>query len=394
MAEIGSADETRAERRRAQKRHLRRVRLVAVATVAVAVAVAVAAGVKLHRAKAVPPASPAPARRIPVVARHVAALPRGAVQVADVGDMTFGLAGVAPPGGARTLMTDVTRQLQSDLTVGNLETTLGQGGSSKCSAGSTDCFSFQAPASTAVVLKKVGFDAVNVANNHSNDYGASGLAQTNAALHSAALPYTGRPGQTTYLTRHGVRIALLGFAPYEYDENLLDIPRAVALVRQASSRADLVVVFIHAGAEGSDHQHVTPGMETFLGEQRGDPIRFSHAVVRAGADVVLGSGPHVLRAMEWYRGRLIAYSLGNFSGFHTLGIGSVTGITGILRLKLGADGSFRSGTLVPLRLVGNGTPTLDQGGAAIRLVNDLSRADFPAAGARLRADGALEPPKR
>jgi hypothetical protein len=98
--------------------------------------------------------------------------------------------------------------------------------------------------------------------------------------------------------------------------------------------------------------------------------------------------------MEWYRGRLIAYSLGNFSGYHTLGIGSVTGITGILRLKLGADGSFRAGTLVPLRLVGNGTPTLDPGGAAIRVVNGLSRADFPATGARLRANGALEPPKR
>ena len=348
MAETGSADETRAERRRAQKRQSaagaargRRDRRGS------------RRGRSRRRCEAASSEGDAArlagrrARRIPVVARHVAALPRGAVQVADVGDMTFGLAGVAPPGGARTLMTDVTRQLQSDLTVGNLETTLGQGGSSKCSAGSTDCFSFQAPASTAVVLKKVGFDAVNVANNHSNDYGASGLAQTNAALHSAGLPYTGRPGQTTYLTRHGIRIALLGFAPYEYDENLLDIPRAVALVRQASSRADLVVVFIHAGAEGSDHQHVTPGMETFLGEQRGDPIRFSHAVVRAGADVVLGSGPHVLRAMEWYRGRLIAYSLGNFSGFHTLGIGSVTGITGILRLKLGADGSFRSGHARP-----------------------------------------------
>jgi hypothetical protein len=392
VAETGSAD--RAERRRAQKRRLRRVRLATLWVVAVAVAVAVAAGVKLHRAKAMPHASAPPARRIPVVARRVTAPPRGAVQFADVGDMTFGLAGVEPPGGARTLMTDVTRELRSDLTVGNLETTLGHGGSSKCSAGSTDCFSFQAPASTAVVLKRAGFGAVNVANNHSNDYGASGLAQTNAALHAAGLPYTGRPGQTTYLTRHRIRIALLGFAPYDYDQNLLDIPQAVALVRRASARADVVVVFIHAGAEGSDHQHVTPGMETFLGERRGDPIRFSHAVVRAGADVVLGSGPHVLRAMEWYRGRLIAYSLGNFSGYHTLGIGSVTGITGVLRLKLGADGSFRAGTLVPLRLVGNGTPTLDPGGAAIRVVNGLSRADFPATGARLRANGALEPPKR
>ena len=147
-------------------------------------------------------AQPKAQHPIPVAARRVAAPPRGSVQIADVGDMTFGLAGVEPPGGAGRSMTDVTRELRSDLTVGNLETTLGHGGSSKCSAGSTDCFSFQAPASTAVVLEATtGFDAVNVANNHSNDYGASGLAQTNAALHAAAAAVHGPPGRRRRISR-------------------------------------------------------------------------------------------------------------------------------------------------------------------------------------------------
>src|SRR5205814_8299265 len=114
-----------------------------------------------------------------------------------------------------------------------------------------------------------------------------------------------------------------------------------------------------AGAEGSDYQHVRTGIETFLGEQRGDPIRFAHAVVNAGADLVLGSGPHVLRAMEWYRGRLIAYSLGNFTGFHTLATSGVSGLSGILRVRLKADGTFAAGRLLPIALVGAGTPTHD-----------------------------------
>ena len=89
-------------------------------------------------------------------------------------------------------------------------------------------------------------------------------------------------------------------------------------MKKADAWADLVVVTMHAGAEGSDHQHVDPGTEYFLGENRGDSVAFTHAMVRAGADLVVGSGPHVLRGMEWYRGRLIAYSLGNFVGYHTL----------------------------------------------------------------------------
>jgi poly-gamma-glutamate capsule biosynthesis protein CapA/YwtB (metallophosphatase superfamily) len=128
-----------------------------------------------------------------------------------------------------------------------------------------------------------------VANNHTDDAGAIGLQETDEALTAAHLSWTGRPGQITYLVRNGIKVALLGFAPYDYDSNLLDIPAAVAAVKQATQHAQLVIVFIHAGAEGAGAQHVRPGMETYLGEERGDPIAFAHAVVDAGADLVLGS---------------------------------------------------------------------------------------------------------
>ncbi|HEY6479501.1 MAG TPA: CapA family protein [Streptosporangiaceae bacterium] len=264
-----------------------------------------------------------------------------AISITDVGDMNFGMNGHYLPGGATELFAGVADDLRSDLTVGNLETALGDSGTTKCGKKpSDDCFAFQAPASEALDVAKAGFSAVNVANNHTDDAGATGLQETDQALTAARLSWTGRPGQITYLVRDQVKIALLGFAPYDYDSNLLDIPAAVAAVKQAAQHAQLVIVFIHAGAEGAGAQHVRPGMETYLGEERGDPIAFAHAVVDAGADLVLGSGPHVLRAMQWYQGKLIAYSLGNFAGYYTLGLGGVTADSAILHVVLRADGSF------------------------------------------------------
>jgi poly-gamma-glutamate capsule biosynthesis protein CapA/YwtB (metallophosphatase superfamily) len=137
-----------------------------------------------------------------------------------------------------------------------------------------------------------------------------------------------------------------------------------------------------------------PGMETFRGEQRGDPLRFSHAVVDAGADLVLGSGPHVLRGMEWYRGRLIAYSLGNFTGHHTLNTSGAEGVSAVLRIRLRANGSFIRGRVVPIRLVGAGTPMPDRTREAFTLLTGLSRSDFAAHAARLSASGLLRPPAR
>jgi poly-gamma-glutamate capsule biosynthesis protein CapA/YwtB (metallophosphatase superfamily) len=242
-------------------------------------------------------------------------------------------------------------------------------------------------------VRRAGFSAVNVANNHTDDAGAAGIAETDAALAAAHLRWTGRPGQTTYLVRRGVRIALLGFAPYAYDRDLLDIPAAVAAVRQAASHAGLVIVFIHAGAEGAGAQHVRPGMETYLGEERGDPVAFAHAVVDAGADLVLGSGPHVLRAMQWYHGRLIAYSLGNFVGYYTLGLGGVTADSAILHVRLRANGTFAGGRVTPIRLVGAGSPEPDPSRAGIALINSLSRSDLGASGVRLTPAGRIEPPR-
>ncbi len=243
--------------------------------------------------------------------------------------------------------------------------------------------------SYAAWLKKAGFTVLNLANNHAFDYGPSGQTQTLAALGKQRLATTGRPGEIAYQQVGDIDVALVGFAPYPWAQSLTDIPAARRLVKKAAAHADVVIVTMHAGAEGSDRMHVRPGTEMFLGENRGNVVAFSHAVVEAGADVVIGSGPHVLRGMEWYRGRLIAYSLGNFAGYKVFALGGPLSISGILRVTLRGDGGFDSGTLVPTRMVGAGVPALDPAESAHGIVRTLSKEDFGARAVKVSPNGTL-----
>jgi poly-gamma-glutamate capsule biosynthesis protein CapA/YwtB (metallophosphatase superfamily) len=309
-----------------------------------------------------------------------------AVRFAFTGDLAL------TAGPATTYFSSVKRDLKGDVVLGNLEGTLTERGSAKCATASTDCFAFRAPPSYARLLRRAGFTVMNLANNHALDYGEVGQRDTVAAVRAARLLITGRPGEIAYTNVRGTRVALLGFAPYPWAQDLLDLPAAEALVRKADKWADVVVVTMHAGAEGREHRHVRPGAERFLGENRGNAVAFAHSVVRAGADLVVGSGPHVLRGMEWYRGRLIAYSLGNFVGYHTLNTSGVSGVSGILRLTLNRDGSWSAGSLVPVTLSGSGIPRRDPHRTAPMLVRALSREDFGRRAVRVAANGDLHAP--
>jgi poly-gamma-glutamate capsule biosynthesis protein CapA/YwtB (metallophosphatase superfamily) len=316
------------------------------------------------------------------------------VSVTWVGDMTFGTLNEWPPDGTGSLIDAVEPYLHSDLTVGNLETALGDLPMSKCTPRESECYQFEAPAYTAKDLKQDGFSAVNVANNHTLDAGPAGEVSTDAALRAAHLRWAGRPGQITYIIRNGIKIALLGFAPWSYDANALDIPAAEALVRQAKQHARVVIVIEHLGGEGDDYRHVKPGKEYFLGQDRGNSIAFAHGVIDAGADLVMGSGPHVLRGFQWYHGHLIAYSLGNFCGYDTLGLDSYTSVSAVLHVTLNSRGQFVRGSITPLQLVSPGVPHVDPNGTAISYINSLSQDDFAGNGAVhiSAADAKIEQP--
>ncbi|MGY4977713.1 CapA family protein [Streptomyces sp. 900105755] len=318
--------------------------------------------------------------------------PVGNVRISAVGDIVMGsLPDDLPPDDGASFFDPVDDLLTGDVVLGNLEGTLTTGGDSKCDhIEGPNCFAFHAPPSYGGLLKEAGFTVLNTANNHIDDFGAEGRRQTFAALRSANLPYTGRLGQITVQRVRGIRVAVLGFAPDRGANDLTDIPAARQLTARAAAMADIVIVVMHAGAEGSDRTHVEPGTEYFLGEDRGDSYRFSRAVIDAGADLVVGSGPHVMRGMEFYKGRLIAYSLGNFSGYKVLGLGGTLSTSGVLQVTLGADGTYLSGRLRPTLIVAPGTP--EPGGDAIDLVSTMSEEDFGPHAARISADGTIRRP--
>jgi hypothetical protein len=287
----------------------------------------------------------------------------------------------------RALFSKVRAELaRPDIMVGNLEGTFGNGGKSKGSSGAS--FSFQAPPAYAAALTWAGFDVVNVANNHAHDYLEAGMASTQRALKAAGIAYTGLKGQITVVERNGVRVAFIGVAPYPWSQSLADISGTAALVRQARNRADVVIVLMHAGAEGSDKTHTPTGAERAYGEFRGSPRAFAHAMIDAGASAVLGSGPHVVRGVERYKGRLVAYSLGNFAGWGNFSTSGTLGLSGLLTIRIDRRGEVLGGRWLSLRLADSGAPAVDPKGSSAALVRKLSRQDF-ADPWPIAADGSL-----
>ncbi|MFG2885114.1 CapA family protein [Streptomyces sp. NPDC048297] len=387
----GQRPQQRRERHKAVRRHLPFALGLAGTGVVVAAVFAFRAG---PEGAASTGSVPAPPHRTGTTVSGAPAPPRPAadVRITAVGDIVMGsLPDALPPDDGASFFDPVGDLLTGDVVLGNLEGTLATGGPSKCDdIDGPNCFAFHVPPSYAHVLKKAGFTVMNAANNHIDDFGAQGRRETFDALRSVNLPFTGRLGQITVQRVHGVRVALLGFAPDQGANDLTDIPAAKRLTARAAKMADIVVVTMHAGAEGSDRTHVEPGTEYFLGEDRGDSHRFSRAVIDAGADLVVGSGPHVMRGMEFYKGRLIAYSLGNFSGYKVLGLGGTLSTSGVLHVTLRADGTYVSGRLDPTRIVAPGTP--EPGGDAIDLVSGVSEEDFGADAARIAQDGTIRRP--
>lgn len=316
------------------------------------------------------------------------------VALAWAGDITPGSVYGLLPGDGRSLYAGVRDRLNGhDLAIGNLEGTLGDAGTPKCAIGVANCFSFQAPKRAAKGLRWAGFDVMNVANNHGFDYGPKARLSTITALDDAGIKTAGLPGRIQVLGRRGVRIAVVGFSTYRWTTSMLDPAAVDALVGRANALADVVVVVMHAGAEGSDRSITPNGPEEYLGEQRGDVRVFARRAIDVGADAVLGSGPHVLRGMEVYRDRLIAYSLGNFAGVKNFSTGGALGLSALLSFRVTRDGAFTAGYLHALALDASGRPAVDPAAKANAFVREASERDFPGTALRVRANGKLLPPR-
>ena len=152
----------------------------------------------------------------------------------------------------------------------------------------------------------------------------------------------------------------------------------------------MVVVYMHAGAEGSAAEHVTGHKEYYLGEDRGNPEAFAHLAIDSGASLVIASGPHVLRGMQFYRGHLVAYSLGNFAGYGNFGTGGDLALSAILPRDAVLHRAVQAARLYPLKFTRQGQPA--PGGNTAAFVARMSQEDFGSSAARISPLGVIQPP--
>lgn len=284
----------------------------------------------------------------------------------------------------------------ADLVLVNVESAIGDGPApAKCSARSTNCFAFRAPPASAPALRRLrpgGTVIGNVANNHARDAGREGRDSTIAALSRAGVAVTGADTMATPVrTAAGDTIGVLGFYTSDSTPDARDTAAVRRHVARAFDRYPAVIVTMHLGAEGRDAQRTTDAPERYLGIDRGNPVAFADAAVRGGAALVIGHGPHVLRAVEWReRGALIAYSLGNLVTYGPFRLREPANRGAVLCTTLDQRGRTRDAELRPTHQLAPGVMRPDASGRARALVDSLGRLDFPATGARVRAGGRLE----
>lgn len=324
------------------------------------------------------------------------------IVVTAVGDVMLGstfpdeTGGLLPPNDGAGLLAEVTPILKrGDVVFGNLEGPLYDGDepSAKCRGKAPGhCYAFRVPTRYGAHLKAAGFTVMGLANNHAMDFGEDGRTSSRQTLDAVGIAHTGEVGDIAHLMVKGEKVAVIAFATYPGAYNLLDLEDSLAAIRQARADSDLVIVSFHGGGEGATHQHVLQGDEMFLGEDRGDLRQFAHAAIDAGAALVLGSGPHVVRGMEIYEGKLIAYSLGNFATYGPFNLSAENGISLILEAHLAPDGSFISGQVYPVKQEKPGGPRLDPAMSILPILRNLSLEDFDGSGVAVGPRGELWAP--
>ena len=327
------------------------------------------------------------------------AVPSGAtIRIRSVGDMMIGTNfpnGYLPPNNGADSFAQVAAELKdADITFGNLEGPLcdGTAASQKCVNSSPGkCYAFRSPSTYVKHYKDAGFDLLSTANNHANDFGSACRLQTESLLDENGIAHSGRPGDIASIEVNGFRVSMIAFYTGRSSHYLNDHDTAKKLVTAQKSNHDIVIVSFHGGAEGSKALHVPQGQETFYGENRGDLRQFTHDVVDAGADIVIGHGPHVLRGMEVYNNKLIAYSLGNFATYGRFNISGYAGMGVILESTLDEHGNFIAGKLIPTKQTGRGVPVLDSEANVIDLMRTLSNEDFGSSAVKIAVDGQIRP---
>ncbi len=305
------------------------------------------------------------------------------IQITAVGDIMLGSAYPSkknlPPNDGLNSFTAVTSFLKGDIVFGNLEGCfLNSGNSNKCKdVNSNSCYAFRMPDRYASIYKNAGFNALSVANNHVGDFDAEGRKNTAKLLDSLQIYYAGQLEQPFVIfEKEGIRYGFCAFAPNENTVSILNIDSAKMQVAELKKQVDIVIVSFHGGGEGAAFEHVTRNPEIFYKENRGNVYAFAHGVIDAGADIVLGHGPHVTRAVEVYKKKFIAYSLGNFCTYGMFNLQGPSGFAPLLQLKINKAGNFLTARIISVKQDKVKGLTLDNNFTAFKRMQALTNQDF------------------
>lgn len=306
------------------------------------------------------------------------------ISIAGVGDIMLGTSYPStkylPPNDGRNLLDPVKDILtKATLAFGNLEGCfLNEGDPAKQCKDSTKCYVFRMPERYAPYLKEAGFDMLSLANNHAGDFGNPARKATIGLLDSLGINHAGQTIRPyTTFEQGGLKYGFVAFSPNSYTLQITEIEYAESIVRELDSLCDVVIVSFHGGAEGTDHQHVTRQTETFYGENRGNVYEFSHRMIDAGADVIFGHGPHLLRATELYKDRLICYSLGNFATYARFSLSPPKHLAPIVEVFMKPDGTFLYAKVHNFVQHGEGGPEADDKSQSYTQLKKLTESDFP-----------------
>ena len=316
------------------------------------------------------------------------------LNIAMTGDIMMGTTFpsiMLPANEGRDLFRDAKDILSgADLTVGNLEGAICDGGRSTKGTG-PNSYAFRTPTSYGHLLKEAGFDFLSMANNHANDFGLEGIESTESVLDEQGILYAGIAGriESAVIERKGLKIGLCAFGHNSYTLKHTDLNTVGRIVDDLVSRCDLVIVSFHGGAEGRTKSHLPNGPETFLGENRGSLRQLAHFCIDHGADVVYGHGPHVVRAIEVYKDRFIAYSLGNFCTPYNVSLTGISGYAPVVEININSDGSFIDGKIHSFLQTRGIGPREDVTGSVAREIRSLSMTDIPQSQATIDIQGNI-----
>lgn len=267
----------------------------------------------------------------------------------------------------------------ADIRVGNLEGTLYNGDVAvDGKMAGENRYLFRTPTSFASLLADAGFNFMSLANNHSMDFGVAGMESTKATLKLNGIQYSSKNGkEVAQFNIRGIKVAVIS-ADFYSGRRSISNPTATYLeIKELKKTFDIVIVTAHAGGEGAGAERVSDQNEIFLGENRGNSVQFARKAIDAGASLILMAGPHVPRGMEVYKGKLIAYSLGNFVTGRGISIQGYAGVAPLLRVQMDRQGNFTQGHIASFKQVRDLGAVHDESKTAVKFMNKLSVLDFP-----------------